>query len=459
MLAEQAGSVNQIDGRPLIPEMGGGERVAYVRSSVTSYWRGMLYDTFDPKANDGLGMWYSTVQNDHKYRGLFNQKNRSEDLNRYLQTYFIQEDLGSNLLTGYEPIAAAVPRDNRGQISLSPGSTYEVVSKQPETDPDILRRDKGEWVSKEYGTIPSGLNELQLLAFALARDAENDFDKASAITSYLQHLEYDEHAESPLESSTDLKRFVIGELPGSAIDFATALTLMARSVGLQSRVATGYLPGEYNAYSGASKITRQDAHAWSEIYFRGAGWIPFDASTRTDLPIPADVQQAPPSGLSSLLDRRLGDSLAAAAGKTPGALLKGFEFAMKHGLSWGLFALFGIAFAAMLIWYLFFYRKKHSVRPIKFDYAAIAGNDRKAIVSAFASVEKHLAKNGFRRRLQNESYREYAFAAQLYADEYAETLNWLADAASRAAFSSAEVGFEDATTALDRARDLRSTFS
>jgi hypothetical protein len=234
---------------------------------------------------------------------------------------------------------------------------------------------------------------------------------------------------------------------------------MARSAGLQSRVATGYLPGEYNAYSGASRLTQQDAHAWSEIYSRGAGWIPFDASTRPDLPTPAQIEQAPPSGLSSLLDRRLGDSLAAAAGQTPKVLMKGFEFAMKHGIGWGLFALMGVGFAALVVWYLFFYRKSSSANPLKFEYRAIDGSDRKAIVAAFNSAEKHLAKHGFRRRMANESYREYAFAAQLDAGEYAESLNWLADAASRAAFSSAELNPDDTNAASGLATDLRSKIS
>ena len=80
--------------------------------------------------------------------------------------------------------------------------------------------------------MPAGLGDLQRLAFALTNDAKNDFDKALAITQYLQNLEYDTEAKSPLEPSTDLKRFVIGELPGSAIDFVPALTLIARSAGL-----------------------------------------------------------------------------------------------------------------------------------------------------------------------------------------------------------------------------------
>ena len=131
---------------------------------------------------------------------------------------------------------------------------------------------------------------------------------------------------------------------------------------------------------------------------------------------------------------------------------------MRNGIKWGLFALAGIGFVSMLIWYLFFYRKHGSSKPIKFDYNVIDGTDRKAVIAAFNSVEKHLAKNGFRRRMANESYREYAFAAQLYAGDYTDTLNWLAGTASQAAFSAVELDVADPAKAADHARDLRSTF-
>ena len=113
----------------------------------------------------------------------------------------------------------------------------------------------------------------------------------------------------------------------------------------------------------------------------------------------------------------------------------------------------------MLVWYLFFYRKHTSIKPVDFDYSAIDGNDRKAVITAFASVEKHLSKNGFRRRMPNESYREYAFAAQLYAGEFTETLNWLAGAASRGAYYSADIDAREAITAFDHAKDLSSKIS
>ena len=122
----------------------------------------------------------------------------------------------------------------------------------------------------------------------------------------------------------------------------------------------------------------------------GAGWIPFDASTRPDLPLPAELTKAPLSGLSSLLDQRLGDNLA--AGKTPGSIMKSLEFAMKNGIGWGLFAFVAVGTVAMLVWYLFFYKKRTSIKPVNFDYSAIDGNDYKAVIAAFALVEKQLAK-------------------------------------------------------------------
>jgi len=131
--------------------LGGADKIAFVRSPVASYWRGRVYDTFDTEANDGLGLWYSTVTDNRRFHSLLSGTGRTDGSDRYLQTYFVQDDLGSNLLTGYEPVAIAVPRDNRGRINLTPGSTYQVVSEQPDTDPDILQRDRAEWINKEYG--------------------------------------------------------------------------------------------------------------------------------------------------------------------------------------------------------------------------------------------------------------------------------------------------------------------
>ena len=64
-------------------------------------------------------------------------------------------------------------------------------------------------------------------------------------------------------------------------------------------------------------------------------------------------------------------------------------------------------------------------------------------------------KNGFRRRLDNESYREYVFAAQLFSGEDAEGLIWLADTASKAALLPASVDSAQIDSATGHAKDLR----
>jgi hypothetical protein len=62
------------------------------------------------------------------------------------------------------------------------------------------------------------------------------------------------------------------------------MAVMARSVGLPARVATGYVPGGYNSLTGAHTVRLQDAHAWVEVKFADAGWVAFDPTPRPDSP-------------------------------------------------------------------------------------------------------------------------------------------------------------------------------
>ncbi|MDA1282000.1 MAG: hypothetical protein O2921_05175 [Chloroflexi bacterium] len=135
--------------------------------------------------------------------------------------------------------------------------------------------------------------------------------------------------------------------------------------------------------------------------------------------------------------------------------MKGIEFAVKNAISWGLLALVFVAFTAMSVRYLLFYRKGGSSKPVRFNYSEIDSNDRKAVIAVFRTAEKHLAKNGFRRRLDNESYREYSFAAQLFSGEDAEGLNWMADAASKTAFSSAAIDSAQVDSATGHAKTYK----
>ena len=75
---------------------------------------------------------------------------------------------------------------------------------------------------------------------------------------------------------------------GDAEQYASAMALMARSLGYPARVVMGFAPtvsGAAEADGSAIKVTGHDVTAWVEVPFQGVGWIPFlPTPTQTDVP-------------------------------------------------------------------------------------------------------------------------------------------------------------------------------
>ncbi len=61
--------------------------------------------------------------------------------------------------------------------------------------------------------------------------------------------------------------------------FATAMALMARDLGMPSRIAMGFASGQYNSKSNDYVILGTQAHAWPQIYFGQYGWINFEPTS------------------------------------------------------------------------------------------------------------------------------------------------------------------------------------
>jgi hypothetical protein len=72
---------------------------------------------------------------------------------------------------------------------------------------------------------------------------------------------------------------LLAERRGSQVEFAATFALMARILGVPSRVAVGYLPGDLGD-DGRYHVTARHAHTWVEIWFEGTGWVGFDPSPR-----------------------------------------------------------------------------------------------------------------------------------------------------------------------------------
>jgi transglutaminase-like putative cysteine protease len=89
-------------------------------------------------------------------------------------------------------------------------------------------------------------------------------------------------------SSTDaLTRFITTDRVGFCEQFAGAMAVMARSLGIPARVVVGMLSPKSDV-AGQAVYTTDSLHAWPEIYFQGAGWVRFE-------PTPAVRTGTPPS--------------------------------------------------------------------------------------------------------------------------------------------------------------------
>jgi transglutaminase-like putative cysteine protease len=58
--------------------------------------------------------------------------------------------------------------------------------------------------------------------------------------------------------------------------FASAYTFLMRAAGIPARVVTGYQGGYFNTLGNYLLVRQSDAHAWSEVWLKGRGWVRVD---------------------------------------------------------------------------------------------------------------------------------------------------------------------------------------
>ncbi|MFC4242756.1 transglutaminaseTgpA domain-containing protein [Gryllotalpicola reticulitermitis] len=114
--------------------------------------------------------------------------------------------------------------------------------------------------------------------------ASNPFDEAVALQNYFQDslngFTYSTNTPDSVDGTSlaVVARF-LQQKQGYCVHFATAMAVMARVLGIPSRVAIGYLPGTLEQVSGNSfsyQVESSDLHAWPQLYFPGLGWLDFE---------------------------------------------------------------------------------------------------------------------------------------------------------------------------------------
>ena len=78
----------------------------------------------------------------------------------------------------------------------------------------------------------------------------------------------------------DFVAYFLENKQGYCVHFASAMTMMARTLGVPSRFVAGY--GLQQDQKGDDwYAARKNAHAWTECYFEGLGWVSFDPTANS----------------------------------------------------------------------------------------------------------------------------------------------------------------------------------
>ncbi len=133
------------------------------------------------------------------------------------------------------------------------------------------------------------------LARTLTVAAANNYDRATAIQSYLRdNFQYTLDPPA-IEPEDPVGSFLFRSKSGYCEYFAAAMAVMLRTLNVPSRLANGFQTGSYNRIGKDFVVRARDAHSWVEVYFPGYGWIPFD-------PTPADPHPVLPGGWDDYVD-------------------------------------------------------------------------------------------------------------------------------------------------------------
>ena len=91
-----------------------------------------------------------------------------------------------------------------------------------------------------------------------------------------RHEAYYYTLQPPTLGRNGIDEFLFDTRRGFCEHYAGSFTVLMRAAGLPARVVTGYLGGEPNEIGDYYIVRQSDAHAWSEVWLDGEGWVRVD---------------------------------------------------------------------------------------------------------------------------------------------------------------------------------------
>lgn len=125
-----------------------------------------------------------------------------------------------------------------------------------------------------YSSTVTG--QLDKIARRVTKGKATPFAQAVALERWFLSSRFSYSLQSNLpDTPAGLLTFLTKSRTGYCQQYAFAMAVLARLLGIPSRVVVGYTAGQQRG-NGTWEVTTADAHAWPELYFTGVGWLRFE---------------------------------------------------------------------------------------------------------------------------------------------------------------------------------------
>ncbi len=201
----------------------------------------------------------------------------------------------------YEYEAVYEPSGQPWLFTLSPttevqgdvlrAADYRVMAKQPLQSPLLLRAVSHPESIRDLSLAPK-LQELALqlpkqgdrrsreLAQRLYAEAGDERAYIQTVLNRFREQPFFYTLSPPLLGETDtIDSFLFDTQRGFCSHYAGSFVFLMRAVGIPARVVIGYQGGEWNEQGKYLAVHQFDAHAWTEVWLAGQGWVRFDPTS------------------------------------------------------------------------------------------------------------------------------------------------------------------------------------
>src|SRR6266571_1344168 len=306
-----------------------GEVLSYTGTALPQYLEGFTYDHFDGHT------WTSSVSTSYNFgaKGQLPGNAVPEASRQIITEITITQPPGGTkhyIFGPAEPLSFSVPVTVYGgdtpaawvkQGPLSSGEHYQVISNsilataESLSEVPLPQNDQGTWqadsnytsLSTYYLQVPVNLSDnVEKTTLQWTQDSTNAYEALQKLVSHLSDRTQFTYSVTnpPVPNNVDAVTWLLQTKQGYCTYYATAMTIMARLLGIPARIANGFSHGHFDAQHHAWIVNGDDAHSWVQAYFPGFGWINFDptpgfSSSNISNPTPKVTTTPTPSIKSS----------------------------------------------------------------------------------------------------------------------------------------------------------------